>query len=305
MRPLAIFTILSTMPRDNEERGELYIFSSVALWSIFPIVTVLLYRSVPAIISLSVSSFFAALFFGVFIIGKKKLVELKDKNALRDILLMTACTGILYYILYFLGLKHTSPGNASIIGLVETFFSYIFFNIWRKEYFSLPHAVGAALMLIGALTVLYPGFNHFQSGDVLVLCAAAVGPLGNFFQRRARLRVSSEAIMFTRSLVAAPVIFFIAYMFGERTSVANLMSVVWLLLINGAVVLGISKIWWIEGIHRISVTKANALTAVSPFLTLVLAWLVLHQFPTIWQVLAIVPMSVGVVLLSARKEVML
>ena len=49
------------------------------------------------------------------------------------------------------------------------------------------------------------------------------------------------------------------------------------LVINGVLLLGVSKILWIEGIHRINVTKANALNSLGPLLTLLFAWLDVYK----------------------------
>jgi drug/metabolite transporter (DMT)-like permease len=62
--------------------------------------------------------------------------------------------------------------------------------------------------------------------------------------------------------------------------------------------LGLSKLLWIEGIHRISVTKASALSSMSPLLTLLFAWLLLGNVPSIFQLVSFIPMFFGVLLLS-------
>jgi len=68
--------------------------------------------------------------------------------------------------------------------------------------------------------------------------------------------------------------------------------------VNGVLLLGVSKILWLEGIKRISVVKAGALASISPLLTIVVAWPVLHNTPTMAQLFALAPMSLGVMLLS-------
>lgn len=278
------------------------IFSSAILWGLFPVITILSYHSVSPLISLTASTFLSAIFFVSIIALKKKWGEIRDKQALKDIFWTTFFIAILFYILFFFGLKYTSAGNASIIALAETLFSYLFFNIWKKENISKEHIIGSVLMLGGALIVLSPNFTRFQEGDLLILLASMVAPFGNFFQRRARQRVSSETIMFVRSLIAAPAILIFAFLFGERTNVSNLADSMIFLMINGFILFGLTKILWIEGIHRISVTKSNALSAISPLFTLIFAWLILKQIPTSWQLLSLLPMAAGVILLGENKD---
>lgn len=285
----------------KERKGEMAIFSSALLWGLFPVITILSYNNVSPLVSLTGSTLLSAIFFVSIIAWKKKWKEIKDKQALKDIIWTTVFLAILFYILFFFGLKYTSAGNASIIALAETLFSYLFFNIWKKENISKEHILGSILMIAGALIVLSSNFTKFQGGDLLILLASMIAPFGNFFQRRARQRVSSETIMFVRSLIAAPAILILAFLFGERTTVSNLADSILFLLINGFILFGLTKILWIEGIHRISVTKSNALSAVSPLFTLIFAWLILKQFPTSWQLLSFLPMAGGVILLGKNN----
>ena len=55
---------------------------------------------------------------------------------------------------------------------------------------------------------------------------------------------------------------------------------------------------FVEGISRISVTKAIALGSLSPLFVLIFAWLILHQMPTVWQIISLVPFFFGVLLLT-------
>ena len=70
------------------------------------------------------------------------------------------------------------------------------------------------------------------------------------------------------------------------------------LLISGIFLFGVSKILWIESIHRISVTKANALESIAPLFTIIFAWIILQQQPTLWQALSFAPSFIGVLLLT-------
>ncbi len=70
------------------------------------------------------------------------------------------------------------------------------------------------------------------------------------------------------------------------------------LLANGVLIFGVSKILWLEGISRISVTKALALGSLAPLFTLFIAWIVLKQAPTAWQIASLAPFFLGVLLLT-------
>jgi drug/metabolite transporter (DMT)-like permease len=290
------------MKLTQERRGELFIFLGALLWAFFPVITILSFNKLPALISLGISTSLGALFFAIILSIKKKWHEVKNTSALKDILLVTFILGITYYVLSFFGLKHTSAGNASIIALTEIFFSYVFFHVWRKDYISKEHIIGSILMLSGACIVLYPNITTFHLGDILIVAAAIIAPFGNLFQQKARKKVSSETIMFVRSLISVIFIFFLAVIFKEKFSFTDIKGSFLVLAINGIFLFGLSKLLWIEAIHRVSVTKGNALSSFSILLTLLIAWVLLKNVPNVWQLLSTIPMIFGVILLSKKEK---
>ena len=257
----------------------------------------MLFRS---LLSLSLSSIIAGLFFAGRITIKKRLHEVRNRSAITPILLSTLFNGVIYYLLTFIALQFTSPGNASIVAMTEIFFSFLFFHIFCKEHLPQTQIIGATSMLVGAIIILLPNFTHFQIGDLLILMAAAVAPFGNFYAQRARKQVGSETIMMIRSLISAFVIFILALIIRVPFSLGAINHSLWFILINGLLLLGLSKVFWIEGIHRIAVTTANAIGCISPLVTLIGAWLVFHQVPTVWQLVSLFPLFVGIRFISKK-----
>jgi len=282
----------------EERKGEWFIFASVLLWSFFPVITVLSYGTVPAPLSLAWSIVLATFFFGAVVTYRKKWSEARNPLLWKYALAIALFTGVLYYGLYFIGLETTMPGNAAIIALFEVFTSFLFFNLYRRERISWSHATGAVFVVIGAVIVLGRDFSHINVGDLFVLGATFIAPFGDLFQQKARKIASSEVIMFLRSLLSIPFLFLLAYLFHAQASFTDLKLSFVFLVANGVVLLGVSKIFWIEAIHRISVTKAVALSSLAPFLTLFIAWAFLGQVPNAWQVGSLAPLVIGTLLLT-------
>ncbi len=290
------------MQISETRKGEIAIYSQGILWSLFPIITILSYSSLDPLTSLAWSTALASVFFAVWVTIKHKWYELKHKSAMFDVLMATLFIGIFFYSLYFFGLKYTTAGNASIIALMQIFFSFLFFNIFKKEFISSQQILGILLMLLGALVILLPGFTEFNKGDVLIFIAMTFAPFGNFFQQRARKKISSETMMLIRSIITFPIVLIMAKLLGETIALSNLKDSIWLILINGLVLLGFSKILWLEAIHRISVTKAVSLSSITPLFTLFFAFLILKEIPTAWQLTAFVPLFLGILLLTSNKN---
>jgi len=285
----------------EERKGELFIAAGGVLWSIFPIITALSLAGTAPLVSLGWTTLLAGIFFAALIAKRKKWGELKNRTALGYMVWISLFIGLYYGFLFF-GLQFTSPGNASLISLTEVFYSFLLFNVWHRQYFAKRYILGALLMLLGAAIVLLPNAQRINPGDMLILAGTAMAPLGNYFQQKARKEISSETMMFLRSIMHAPVILFLAYLLGNSISPAALRSVWVAVAINGFVLFGLSKIFWIEGIHRISVTKADAMCGFEPLLTLLLAWLILGTAPTGFQLVSFVPLFFGMLLLTYRRK---
>ncbi|HEX8965773.1 MAG TPA: DMT family transporter [Patescibacteria group bacterium] len=290
------------MKQNKELQGEGFILGSALLWGLFPVITVLSFSKLSPLLSLAFSMLFAAFFFSIMLTLKKKWHEIKKSSSLKDILYATFFIGILYYVFYFLGLTKTSPGNASIVALTEVFFSFMLFHVFKKEFIPKAHILGAILMVLGAIIVLYPNIHNPQIGDFFVMAAAFFAPFGNFFQQKARKQTSSEGILFIRCFISSITIFILSFFLKIPFSWQHIQDSWWVFIINGMFILGLSKILWLEGIHRISVTKAVALESISPLLTLLFALIFLKTHPTAWQLLSFIPMFFGILLLSKKTD---
>ncbi|OGG56016.1 hypothetical protein A3D71_02305 [Candidatus Kaiserbacteria bacterium RIFCSPHIGHO2_02_FULL_55_20] len=285
------------MALSETRKGELYLFSGILIWGLFPVVTALSYAGVPAAISFLWSTVFATVFFAIMLTYQRRWSEIKNLVLWRYSLYIAISIGVLFYGFYFLGLEKTTPGNAAIIVLFEVFTAFVFFRLLRSSDISLQHVLGSVLMVLGALVILAPNFNGFNSGDLLVLAGTLFTPVGNYFQQKARLIASSEMIMFLRSLISIPFIVGLAYVVHVDIT-ADIRPALLLLIINGVFLLGLSKIFWIEAIHRMSVPKGTALQSFGPFVTLLFAWIILSQTPSVWQLASLAPLVFGVLLLT-------
>ena len=290
------------MKLSSQRQGELYLIAGIFLWSIFPIFVQLSYSAVSPFTSLAVSSLFSALFFGIILTIRRRWTELFNIQALIYSLYSTFIVGILYYLLYFLSLRYSSAGNVSILALSEVFFSFLLFHVWQKELIPKLHIYGAFLILLGAVIVLIPSMTMFNIGDVLILIGAAIVPFGNFFVQKARRVVHTETIMFIRGIVGSCVIFLFSFFLHAASPLPQIIHSLPFLIANGVFILGLSTMLWVEGIHRIPVTKANALSSLGPLITLLFVWIIFGTSPTSWQLLSFIPMFIGVILISSIPQ---
>jgi len=107
------------------------------------------------------------------------------------------------------------------------------------------------------------------------LIAAAIAPIANFYSKRTREHCSSETILGFRTLFALPVVALYVWMIEPEISYANIYEALPLVVLIGLLIFGVSKIMWMEALHRVTITKISAMMALVSMLTLLFAYLYL------------------------------
>lgn len=293
--------VITMMIKNKVLEGELYLLAETCLWSFLPIFSILAFSTIQPLYTLALSTVVAAVFFAFMISVRHEWHEIKIKKVWKDIFLMSLIIGILFYSFLFIGIGKTTAGNAGIMMQMEVFFSIFILGLWKKEKIVFRHMIGAMLMVIGAIFILFPGHLTVNTGDLIILMATAIPPIGNYFTQKARKKVSANTIMFLRSIFSGVFLLLLALIFETRPSYFDLSQSITFILVNGILLLGLSKIFWIEAIHRMPVTKAISLASIGPAFTLIFAYFILGEIPTVWQLLGLVPIISGVLLLTEYR----
>lgn len=285
----------------SERLGELFIIFLSFFEGWFPIVTMIILQTMTPVFAYSFTLMFVIMLFLTIVLLKKKASEFFYWSAWPDLLLSSFFITLMFVCL-FSGLVYTTVSNMAVLIFLQVLFSFLYFNVLGNEPFSRVHLLGAVLMTCGALIILFPKQLHLNIGDLLILLAAAIAPIANLFQKRALKLVSSETILAFRSIIALPVLLFMACALEPEPDREMIMIALPWLAINGLLLMGLSKIFWLESIHRISITKASAMAAFVPVFTLLFAYLTLNEIPQITQIIGIVPILIGGLLITRNKQ---
>ena len=289
------------VPISETTKGEWAIYSEAFLWSLFPVVTILTYTSLPALYTAALATFASSGFFALVLTVRRRWGDMYVRGAWKAIAYSTLFIGITYYAFLYTGLKFTTAGNASIVSLMEVFFSFLILGVILKiEKTTGAQKVGAVFMVVGALCILLPQSSAWRWGDMLILIGAAAPPIGNHYAKGARGLVSSEYIMFARSIVSGFFLLLLAFVFETMPTREAVQSSLLPILFSGFLLLGLSKILWLEGNYRLPVSKAIALASIGPLFTLVFAYFLLGEKVTMYQILGFIPMFVGIRLLTQK-----
>ena len=285
----------------KEREGEFLMLGLALIESWFPILSIVSMSYIGALHTYTYSLIIALMFFIIIMAKRDRFQELKNRAAYKD-LLLTSFWITLLFTLVFVGMQYTTAGNMAVIIFLQLLFSYLYFNVFGKEKMGRVHLIGAVIMGIGAFIILIPDELVFNKGDLLILLAAAIAPIANLYQKRARNYCSSETILGFRTIVGLPFIAIMAWYFESAASYKNFISALPYLLFIGILIYVVSKIMWIEALHRISITKVSAMMGLVPMMTLFFAYIYLHEVPELRQILGIIPVLVGGYLLTKPVE---
>lgn len=282
----------------ESQKGEFFLLGEIFLWSLFPVVSILSFQHTTPLQSAAWSTLVAALFFAAILFMKRSWNQINIRAAWKPILISSFIIGVVFYGLVFTGMQYTSAGNTSLIFLMEIFFTMLVLGSWGKEKITLRDFTGGCLMFLGALLILLEGTLSLNKGDFIILLATAVPPVGNYYAQQARKLVSSEYMLFIRSFISGVFLLLLSLLFTPEVNPVSFSGAFFFFIINGIFILGVSKVLWLEAIHRISITKALSLNALVPAFTLFFAYVFLSEIPTLWQLLGFIPIFIGIQLLS-------
>lgn len=284
-----------------KRKGETYALLLTLLESGFPIFAAVSVAALGSLFAYFYSLLFASIALLMWWATQKRWAELKERAAYRP-LFMTSLLITSLYICLFVALHFTSAANVALILFLQVLFGFLFLGHKKEEQLGVQSMFGAALMMLGAMIVLFPGEMKLNIGDGLALAAAAIAPVANFYQKKARLHISSQSILMVRSVAALPFVLLLAWWFEPVPNFQSLVAQFWSLLFVGLLILVLSKILWIEAIHLLPINTVSALFAFAPLLTMLWSDWFLQQPPSWYQWLGAVPIIAGSILLNKRKR---
>lgn len=283
----------------HERKGELYALLLCTLEGLFPLLSIYTIEAYGAITAYWYTIALATLLFLLLQWRYGLLREMLQPSARRD-LLLTSLFITLLFLGIFIGLRYTTAANASVIMVLQLFFSYLYFNLLGAERMRALHLTGALLMGIGAILVLLPQSWRFNPGDLIILGSAAIAPLANHYQKRARAAISSLSVMGARNLIALPFLALAAFGFESPSNPLHHPEALGFLLLNALLIFVVAKVLWVEALHYISVTKLSALAAFIPLWTLLFVYLIEGIVPSTQSLLGACAVVIGAVALTRR-----
>lgn len=300
-------TLLTSHPvcdMQRETSGEIFIILEALLYGLFPIIINYGSGVMPPILFAGLSIICAAIALCVYLTLTGQLNAVFNKEALPYILGVTICIIIIPSLLIYSGTTFTSGLNTVILLEAEVLFTFLICGIFFGEAITMQVVFGAILMVSGVIAVLYNGNLNINIGELLIIAGTFFYPFGNSMAKKAMHFVSPPVILFIRSLLGGLFLIGISFLWENHTvPVITIIKDYWLfIIINGILIMTVSKILWYEGIRRLELIKARALNSLAPVAGFVFAFLCLHENPSSFQIAGLLFTLSGLYTLTRKPK---
>lgn len=197
--------------------------------------------------------------------------------------------GLIYQILWVLGLSRTASGNVALIISTVPIWTAVFAGVFLSEKLNFTSWVGLLIALAGTLVVAIQGEISVTSttvvGSVIVLLSAITWAAGTVYSRPLLKTTSPVQLAAWSSLISLPVHLLIAAAcFGSADFKAIQSPKLWLIIIySGTLSSGLAQPMWNYGVRHAGAAHAAVVQYVIPVITIFVAWGVRDEIPTIQQ----------------------
>lgn len=235
---------------------------------------------------------------------------LKDKKLI-GILLIVAITisgVVVNNSIFYLGLEYTLASDSALIVGLSPIISIILANLIIKQPFKRNHLLGSVFGLLGVgliigLQIVDVNFSRLI-GDLIIFCAITLWSSSFIFSKKAsESGYSAFAITFYSIMIGVICMTPIIFMFENVSAIILLilnfrflLAMLFYGLLSGA--LGYSL--WYGNIQKLGPVETAIFLDSMPFWTILFSVLFLHEMLTIFHILGLLLISIGVVVVNKK-----
>jgi drug/metabolite transporter (DMT)-like permease len=141
--------------------------------------------------------------------------------------------------------------------------------------------------MLGTLVVIYRAEFIFNWGDLLVLLTPLCWQIAHFFSKRlmtSHKEITPMLIATARTLYGGIFLFILSSAKGmNQYNKLGVKGVLLILLFQGIIGFALHYSIWYGAIKRLNLSKATTLVSVYPTFSILLAWFILKEIPTFYQ----------------------
>lgn len=216
---------------------------------------------------------------------EKKL--LPSKKAILPMIFMGGTGVVLFNVLQFIALAHTSATNVGLISTLNMLSIALFSTIFLKERLNILQIAAMSVCLFGVLLVLTKGKSsillslQFNVGDLLMLAAVCTWGIYAVFSKWAMNYTSPMKATLYSGIFGLILLF----PFNSNYTIITLSpSFVLALVYTGIVSTVVCVVLWNMGVKKLGATTAGIFLNFNPIFTALLAFLFLGEQMTFLQI---------------------
>ncbi len=278
----------------NSIRGLIQMFIVTLIWGSVPIVGVM--SALPSAVFVFFRVLFALPFMFYFSLKKGSLKEILFPKPFWTIFISALMLG-LNWVFFFWALQITDVANVVIIYYMGPFISFILAVIFLKEPLKMATIAALILALIGVF-LSQNGDIIFNKATILAILAAFCYGLLGFFSKLATKNHS--AIIVTNYQLIISTILTFPFLFLQEWHFS--LNSFFIVIIAGVIHAALALFLWYDALHFIKVSTASILQYLDIFFSIFLAYIILNQIPSSYQIIGATLIVVSGIIVSIKES---
>jgi drug/metabolite transporter (DMT)-like permease len=273
--------------------------SAGAIWAVETILGKFLFSSFTFIQVAASEIFFATLIAFLYIIVKRDWTRF-DRQTIQYLVIVGVVGTVVAPLLYFFGLLHTFAVNATLIAHMQPLIIFVLGHVFLKEQLSKQDLIGGMLIIVAAVLITSRNIENLTTlnlgnfGDLTVFCAMGCWAIVAVPGKQLTETVPSSVIVGFRFLIAS-IVMVPLLLYLNQLIITSIYQV--LLGSLG----GLGYVFYYEGMKRLKASQVAFTELSSPFFIAFLAWLLLGELVTAFQVVGILLLMAGLYILSKKE----
>lgn len=261
------------------KKSYVYAAASIAIWSTLATISKLLLGEMDKYVLLCFSSLFGAVGLFVICLCSKKLPAFKSYR-FKDYIRMSAIglPGVfLYNAFYYEGASRMLASQAFIINYLWPIMSIVFACILLKEKLTARKIIAILMSFLGVFAVAGNDLIHFNSDTVvgILSCVGGAVSYGLFTALNKKSHYDTQVSMTVATAVSFLLSLFVVLLQGNSLSLspAQIPGIFW----DGVFTKAIANLTWALALSSGNTAKIANLAYITPFLSLVWTFFILHE----------------------------
>lgn len=214
-----------------------------------------------------------------------------------------------YHVLFFTSLKYTTAINDSIICAASPLVTSLLASLFLGEYFGVNRVKAIILTLFGVLLAITNGDIgviqniKFNIGDIIMICAVLCQASFSVISRTLKGRVSPIAVIYFSFLVSLVALIPFVFRENPQTFISNITWKGWSSVIYMAIFASaIGSLFQVVSINSIGASKTMIFLNLVPVFSLVFSAILLGEEVTLFKIVSIIIIIIGVYQNSTIKQ---